>query len=280
VLASVLLALGAPELLVTVPALLSALNLMLALFNLVPAFPLDGGRVLRGFLWQRHGDKLQATRAAARTGRVFGWAFVTGGILLAFTGVAVSGVWLVFIGLFIVLASTAESAEVEGQALLTGVQVGEVMTPDPITAPADITVDELLDTYVLRSRASAYPVLDGDELVGLVTLDRVRQVPPASRHGVSVRSIACPLDQVPTAAPATPLVDLLPPLVRSGEGRALVLDQGRLVGIVSNTDVSRAIEVRAITPTGGARPPAPAGARPNRAFAWPPPPHRSSPTPT
>jgi CBS domain-containing protein len=248
--ASLLAAFSAPELLVAVPLLLSTLNLALALFNLVPAFPLDGGRVLRGFLWRRHDDKVRATRAAAGIGRAFGWSMVAGGVALALTGVALSGVWLTFIGLFIVLASAAESADVEGRALLAGVLVGDVMTVAPFTCPAEVSVDELIHDYVLETRASAYPVMDGQRAVGLVTLDRVRAVTPGARAHTTVRSIMCPLDQVPQAHPPTPLLDLLPALVRSPESRALVFDQQRLVGIVSNTDVSRAVERRSLDPTG------------------------------
>lgn len=131
---------GAPELVVAVPSLLGGLNIVLAVFNLLPAFPMDGGRVLRAALWRHHGDKLRATRTAAAAGRVLGSALIGLGIVMVMGGVAVSGVWMAFIGLFVLFASTVESTQSEQTELLGGVRVGEVMTPHPITAPARVSV--------------------------------------------------------------------------------------------------------------------------------------------
>lgn len=243
--------LGLPELIVAVPSLVSALNLMIGVFNLVPAFPLDGGRVLRAFLWRRHGDKLAATRSAAQTGRLLGSLMIGLGLLLAMSGAPFNGVWLAFIGLFILFAATVEASQTEGQELLTGVRVGEVMTPDPFTVPADITIAELVDAHILRARASAYPVLDHGKVMGLVTLDRVRAVAPTDRGTVTVRSIACPLREVLVSTPDRPLLEILGPLATSREGRALVMDGPKLVGIVSHTDVTRAMNLRSLARSTG-----------------------------
>jgi Zn-dependent protease len=252
-------AVGTPELLVTGLAWLAGINLLLAVFNLVPAFPLDGGRILRAVLWSAWSDQLRATRAAAAVGRTFGYGFVALGLLAAAGGAGVSGVWLAFIGLFLTFASTAEAAQTEQETLLRGLLVRDVMTPDPVTAPAGITVDELIDRYVLRAHVSAFPVVDDDRrLQGLVTLDRVRSLDASRRSTATVGLVASPLAQVAVASPDEPANALISRLALSPDRRALVVDRGRLVGIVSSTDITRALEVRSLThrPTGGA--PAPA----------------------
>lgn len=139
--------------------------------------------------------------------------------------------------------------------------VSVVMTRDPVTAPADATIAELLERYVLATRHSAFPLRDrSGAIVGLVTLNRLRGVPPDQRGNVHVRDVACPVDDVALARPDELLVDLLPRLNDCADGRALVFDDGRLVGIVTPTDVTRILDVRGInlaSPPTRAQPPPP-----------------------
>lgn len=240
---------GAPELFVAAFGWLATINFVLAVFNLMPAFPLDGGRVLRALLWGAWHDQLRATRAAAASGRVFGYLMVVLGLFASMGGAGVSGVWFVFIGLFITFASTAEAAQTERDVLLGGLRVGDVMTSDPLTAPGTISVASLVDQYILRQHVSAYPVVDDlGRPVALMTLERVRAVPVERRSQTDVRTAAAPIDHVVVVAPDEPVQALIPRLARSREGRALVIDRGRLVGIVSHTDIIRALELRQLTP--------------------------------
>lgn len=245
-LGSIVGVLGAPELVVAVPSVLGALNLVLAVFNLLPAFPMDGGRVLRAALWRRSGDKRRATRSAAAAGRVLGSALIGLGIFIVMGGGAVSGVWMAFIGLFILFASTVEATQSESDELLAGVTVDDVMSAHPIAAPAHISVAALIDDHVLHDRVSAFPVIDDGQVIGLVTLQRIRSVSVHARPTTAVGAIACPLDHVPLAAPGDPVADLVPRLVASPDRRALVFEGSTLVGIVSSTDIARAIEVHAL----------------------------------
>ncbi len=236
---------GAHELIVAVLVWLATINLVLAIFNLMPAFPMDGGRVLRSWLWRRNGDKLRATRAAATAGRGFGWALIAVGLVVVTGGGGLGGLWFGLIGLFLLFASGMEASSVEQRHLLQGVLVRDVMTPDPICAPGDISVAQLLDRFVLHHHVSAYPVLDTTGgVVGLATLNHLRGVPADRRPLTPVHAIAEPIETVPVASPDTPLAELLPRLATSTLGRALVFDDGRLAGIVSLTDVSRALEIR------------------------------------
>jgi Zn-dependent protease/CBS domain-containing protein len=235
---------GAPGIVVGSVAWLAIINGMLAIFNLMPAAPLDGGRILRAFLWSRHGDRSRAAITATRAGQVFGWLLVAGGLFLFAVLAGFGGLWLALIGWFITSAARAEEQQVRVRDALAGVRVSDVMTPDPAVVRGDVDVATFIEDYVLRNRYSAFPLQEpSGELQGLVTLNRVKQVPRERRPELRIRDIACPMGEVATARPDEELTDLLPRMAACGDGRVLVVEDGqRLVGIVSPTDVSRAIE--------------------------------------
>ncbi|MEV4458611.1 site-2 protease family protein [Microbispora sp. NPDC049633] len=237
-------AVGAPPLVSGMFGYLAAVNVLLAVFNLVPAAPLDGGRVLRAFLWARWGDRMRAAVAAARAGRVFGYALIALGFLNLVSGLGLQGFWLALIGLFLVNAATAEEQQTQIDAALHGITVGEVMSRDPVVAHPDETVAGLIDRLVLRHHLSTYPLVDDEgRFTGLVTLGRVRRVPPDDRATTRLRDIACPPADVPAAHPGDQLTELLQRMSGSTDGRAVVLgDDGRLVGLVTPTDISRTIQ--------------------------------------
>lgn len=224
---------------------LAAINIVLALFNLVPAAPLDGGRVLRAVWWRATGDQARAAVVAARTGRFFGVALIvfglTSGLLWGWFG----GLWLALIGWFVVNAALAEERNATVGRQLRGVRVRDVQSREPVTADGGARVADFIDQVVLRERHSTYPLVDGaGRLTGLVTLNRIRRVPPAERTATRLGDIACPAAKVPTARPDEPLVDLLPRLVGSDDDRAVVLDaEGRVTGIVSPRDIARVAAV-------------------------------------
>ena len=248
---------GAPELVVGALAWLSVINVMLAVFNLVPAAPLDGGRVLRAILWRRWNDQTRATVAASRAGRVFGYTLIALGLLEFAAGAGVGGLWFVFLGWFILNAARAEEQHVLLRGALGDLRVRDVMSSSPVVAPDWLTVDAFLEEHVFRNHFSAFPVESfAGALTGLVTLARLKTVPAGDRRRVQVRDVACPLAEVPVVAPDALLLDLLPRLSRFADGRALVLDDGRLVGIVSRSDVARAVELAAFRDRRPEHPPA------------------------
>lgn len=226
-------------------AWLAFINVFLALFNLVPAAPLDGGRVLRAVLWRRHGDRWRATLQASQAGRTFGYVLIALGIAEFALGGGIGGLWLMFIGWFLLTAAQAEAAQALLRDALAGLTVSSVMTRDPIVAPDHLSVAELIDDVVLRHRASAFPLVDiGGRLTGFVTLGQLKQVPPSHRAATLVRDVSEPLARVPTARPDEPLSDLVSRLsADETHRRALVFHDGRLVGIVTPTDITRAIEL-------------------------------------
>lgn len=237
--------LGAEGLPVGVLAYLAGTNLLLAIFNLLPAAPLDGGRVLRAALWRWRGDREQASVAAARAGQVFGFVLIGLGVLQVLAAGGIGGLWLALIGWFLVNAATAEEQQARLSSRLSGVRVRDVMSGPPVVADGSLPLDEFIDRLAMTHRFSSYPLVDpGGRLTGLVTLNRVRAVPPGRRTGTLLRDIACPPEEVPTARPDEPLLTLLPRMRGCSDGRAVVLDElGRVVGLVSATDISRAMQL-------------------------------------
>jgi Zn-dependent protease len=235
----------AAPIVVGVSSWLAMINLVLGLFNLLPGAPLDGGRVLRAYLWRRHGDIARAGIGAARAGRVLAYVLIALGLAEFVTGSLVGGVWLAFIGWFIFAASREEETRISTQQLFAGVRVADAMTARPHSAPGWISVDEFIQRYVLGDRHSAYPVAGRDgSIVGLVTLAQLRDVAPDRRPTTSVSDIALPLHAVPTAAPREPLSALLERMAAAGpRSRALVVDGGQVVGIVTPSDVTRLLDV-------------------------------------
>ncbi|MFJ3927057.1 site-2 protease family protein [Streptomyces sp. NPDC090022] len=233
---------SAPGLAVEVLAWLAAINILLAVFNVIPAAPLDGGRLLRALLWWRTGDRLRATEGATAAGRAFGWFLMVVGLLLFARGDVAGGLWLAMIGWFLATAATVEGQQAHLRGLLTGIPVRHAMTPDPVTAPVGLTVADFLAGPRYRYRHSAFPVTgDGSALVGLITLEAARKVPEERRHAVTVEQIMLPLSQVTVVGADDSLADLLPRIEPGPEHRVLVLDEDRLVGIVSASDVSRTV---------------------------------------
>ncbi|MEO3805144.1 site-2 protease family protein [Nonomuraea sp. B1E8] len=223
---------------------LAAVNVILAVFNLIPAAPLDGGRVLRAALWWRWGDRTRAAVTAARAGRGFGFVLIVLGFLEIVTGSGFQGLWLALIGLFLVNAASAEEQQAQLGSTLHGIRIGDVMSDRLVVAHPDETVAELVDRVVMRERLSTYPLVEHDmRFLGLVTLNRIRRVPPDARAVTRLRDIACPPDQVPAARREEALTDLLTRMNGCADGRAVVLDpDGRLIGLLTPSDISRVIQ--------------------------------------
>ena len=233
---------GAGGVAVAALAWLGGINVLLAVFNVIPAAPLDGGRLLRAVLWAITGDRLKAAIWSARSGQVFGWVLAVAGGYLVLVRRDYNWLWFVLLGWFLISAATAESQQAMLQSVLRTVAVREIMTPDPVTVPASATVAQFLSDYLPGQRHSAFPVVDDGQVAGLITVSRINQVPPDERGRTTLRDAACPLSEVARATPDEPVADVLPRLNACSEDRALVFSDGHLAGIVSPADVSRAVE--------------------------------------
>ncbi len=223
-------------------AWLAGSNAMLLLFNLIPAFPLDGGRLLRAWLWRSSGDRYRATSRAAWLGRICAFLMIGLGLCLVFVQGALSGLWLIFLGWFLLTAARGEEAQVMMRGALVGLRVGDAMTPDASVAPGWITVDEFMRSYLPGQRATAFPLKTFDgALDGLVTLAQLTQVAPEERLSRRVRDVGTGMDKVAKASPGEPVTSVLDRFSPSDESQMLVIDGGQLVGTLSPADITRVL---------------------------------------
>jgi Zn-dependent protease/predicted transcriptional regulator len=233
---------GMPPAIAAVAAYLALINLVLAVFNLFPGFPLDGGRILRSVVWHRTRDVLRATRVATNGGRLFGFMLILLGIVNLFSGNPVGGLWLVLIGWFVLAAAEGSYAQQALRHSLRDVRVQDAMTPHPHSVPPDLPLQQFIEAHVLDGLHHSYPVMRNGTPVGLITLSLVRAVPRAHWSGRTVADAMVRVGPDNIVAPEDELPAALEKLARSVVGRVLVMHGGRLLGILSHTDVSRCVE--------------------------------------
>ena len=222
-----------------VAAYIGVLNLVLALFNLVPGFPLDGGRIFRSLVWQVTGDLDKATRWATWAGRGFGYALVAFGLFSLLQGFLLNGMWMAFIGWFLANAAASSYRNFQMRAALAGVPVSQVMAYNPVTMPGDISIQEAIEQFFVRRPYSAYPVVENGRAAGLLSVERVSGVPEAERAATRVNAVMRPLDEVPTVAEDATLEDVLPDMDPKTNDRALVVRDGDLLGVLTLGDVAQ-----------------------------------------
>jgi Zn-dependent protease/CBS domain-containing protein len=226
---------------------LGVTNLLLGVFNLIPGFPLDGGRVLRAIIWRVTGSLRRATRAATLVGQVIAYLFIVVGVVMFFAGDFINGLWFGFIGWFLLQAAQAANSQVMLESLFKGVTVGQLMSPAPLTAPANISLQQLVDGYLLPHGVRTVPVVRSDEgrLAGLMTLADIRHVPREQWPQTPVGQVMVPLERLHIIRPQQNLNDVLPLMTGRDVNQLLVVDDaGRLVGILSRDAVLRYVEVR------------------------------------
>jgi Zn-dependent protease len=233
-------ALGGPAIAVAVAVSLAVSNTVLALFNLLPAAPLDGGRVLRGLLWRRHGNRVRAAVTATRAGVWVGAGLVAYGLLGSVTGWGIGTVWTALVGWFLITAARQERALALLQSQAGGLLARQVMIPAPVTAPAWCTVDAFLRDYVEPWQATALPLrtVDGRP-AGVVTAAALYAVPMDRRHIVRAGDVAIPASDLVVVAPEEPVAGLAARLA-NGRTVAAVVAGGRLLGLITASDLARA----------------------------------------
>jgi len=225
-----------------VAAYLGYINVLLAVFNLLPGFPLDGGRLFRAIVWKATGDLTKATRWATAGGKALGYGLMALGFLEAFTGAVLGGLWLVFIGWFLRGAAEVSLRQHMVARVLQGVRAADVMSERPETVPPGITLQELVDDHLLRRRYQSFPVVDRERLVGLVTLDQVKERPRDRWASTHVEEVMAKADSTLVVSADEPMADVLSRMQESGTRRVLVTRGGHLVGIVSGSDIARWVQ--------------------------------------
>ena len=239
---TLLAAAGASPLLVTLAAWLALINFILGLFNLLPGFPLDGGRLLRAILWRIGHERDRATIRAAAVGEVVGTLMIAAGLFLVIFGRdLVGGLWMMFLGSILRGAAASERRHVEIIRPLVGLTVGDLMSPRPPTLPATMMLDEFLARPQMLG-FDTFPVVDRSGTVeGLVDLRRLLDVSPQDRATTSLGSIAVPVAKVARATPDEPVTALWDRIGSDANSPVLVMLDGRPAGILSPHDISRAL---------------------------------------
>jgi len=218
---------------------LAWVNLLLAGFNLVPGFPLDGGRLLRSAIWKATGSIGRATRVASLAGQAVGWLLVAGGVAYLLAGNLAGGIWFAFIGWFLVQAARASYQELQLRDMLRGVEAEDVMAGDLLRIPPDLSLQDAVDDYFMRYDHGAFPVDEHGRTVGLLTLRGVRRVPREQWSTRRVRDHMVPLGDQVVVAPHARMDDVLGKLQDGEAGRVLVVQDGEVVGIITPTDLTR-----------------------------------------
>jgi Zn-dependent protease/CBS domain-containing protein len=214
-------------------------NLLLAAFNLVPGFPLDGGRLLRAAIWRATGNLARATRIASAAGQGVGWLLVAGGVAWLLAGDLAGGIWFAFIGWFLVQAARSSYQQLQLQQLLGGVEAEDVMARDLVRIPPELSLQDAVDDYFMRYDHSGFPVQDQGRTIGLLTLRGVRRVPREQWPTRRVRDHMVPLGDQVVVAPDAPMDGVLDKLQDGEANRVLVVEDGEVVGIITPTDLAR-----------------------------------------
>lgn len=221
-----------------------AINIILAGFNLVPAFPLDGGRVLRSALWYWKGNLRWATRIASQIGSAFGIILIVLGVIYFIRGAFLGGIWWAIIGLFIRKASQMSYQRVLIRHALEGETVGRFMKREPVTVPPDISIKDLVEEYVYKHHFKMYPVTKDGGLVGCITTKEIKAVPRDKWAERKVADVAQPCSPENSIGPDTDATVALSLMGKTGQSRLMVTEGGRLVGLIALKDLLRFLTVK------------------------------------
>jgi Zn-dependent protease len=236
--------------LITILSWLGSVNVTVGLFNLIPGFPLDGGRVLRSILWAVTDDLRRATRWASWAGQGIAWMMIVAGIAMAFgaripilgTGFG-NGLWLSFIGWFLHTASAQSYQRIVVRDILEGVPVMRMMRADPPVCSPECTVSNLVHEHMMRSDDQSFPVVEDGRFIGLVTLDDVRKVPRTGWDTTTVRQMMTPSDQLVTVTPQEDAADALDKLMQRDVRQLPVVSNGSLAGLLRRRDIVKWLQL-------------------------------------
>jgi len=239
-----LLVRGTHSLIVPILSYLALMNIILGIFNLIPGFPLDGGRVLRSIIWKATGNFQTATNITTFVGQAFAYLIILWGILLFFAGNAFNGLIIIFTGWFLLTSAQSARSQSMLDTAFRGVTVNQIMDTNVLTVPANISLQKLVDEYFLpRGLRSAF-VMQGDQLAGLITLSDIRHVPRDQSPQTPVGFAMIPLERLHTITPQQNVKDVLPLMTGQDVNQLAVVQDGRLVGVLTREGILRSLEIR------------------------------------
>jgi Zn-dependent protease/predicted transcriptional regulator len=222
------------------------INAALGAFNLIPAFPLDGGRVLRGSLWRSSKNLLTATKNATRVSEILSLLMIAAGLLLVVINADyfIDGIWIIFLGWFIRSGAETSFRQTQMTEALHGVSVGDIMTKNPLTVDPGISVQRLVNDYFLVHPHGGYPVVQSDKLQGVVTMSSVRSIPREKREFETVGQAMVPYQRLVTIGPTASAADAMQKMAQKQIGRLIVTDGDNLLGIITRGDLLKTIKTR------------------------------------
>jgi len=223
---------------------LSFINWILAGFNLLPAFPLDGGRVLRSVLWRWKNNLRWATRIASRIGAVFGFLLIFMGIIQFFSGNFIGGIWWFMIGMFLQGAARMSYQRLVTRQALEGENVRDFMKSDPITVSPSISIEELVEDYIYKYHFKMFPVVERDRLFGCITTRQVKEIPKAEWQNKKVSEVARKCSNENTIDPDTDAIKALSIMHRTSNSRLMVVEGNKLVGILALKDIMKFLSIK------------------------------------
>ncbi|MDP2168526.1 MAG: site-2 protease family protein [Thermodesulfovibrionales bacterium] len=235
-------AMAAPQAAKALFQYLFRLNIILGVFNLIPGFPMDGGRVVRAFLWQKTGNYLEATRRASNYGQKISIFFIILGLFSVFAGAA-GGLWLMLIGWFLYTAAQSSHQQASFQEMLEGVKVKDIMVRDVVAVLSHMTVDTVVNEYFLRYGYGGFPVVDNGKFLGLITLKELKQVPKEKWKDVKVSEIFIQHDGRWEAAEEDDALKILELMMSADKGRLAVIGNGGLKGLITKNGIAKYIYV-------------------------------------
>jgi Zn-dependent protease/CBS domain-containing protein len=220
------------------------LNGVLGGFNLIPAFPLDGGRVLRGSLWNRSKNLLSATANATRVSEAISLMMMAVGLFFIVFGNFINGLWIIFLGWFIRSGAETSLRQTRLTESLAGVRVGDIMTRELLSVSPDASVQQLVSDYFLVHPHGGYPVISNGKLLGVVTMSSVRSIPREKRDFERVSQAMVPFERTITVSPTTSAIDALQIMAKNGIGRLVVMDGDKIAGMVTRGDLMKTMKAR------------------------------------
>lgn len=227
----------------TVLSYLATINLILAVFNMLPAFPLDGGRVLRAAIWSRTGDILKATKTSTQLGEYLGLGLMALGLLALFQGILLSGAWQIMIGLLIVVAAKSSFESLRTKTLLGNERVADVMSRNAVTADPDLSLTDLVNRTMLRNRVSFVPVVEDGVLLGHIDTKVLSMIDRENWSTTQVGDVFVGLEATQVISPQARAADILAQMTETDERKLMVVEGRHLVGVVALSDLMRFLQL-------------------------------------
>lgn len=221
----------------------SSVNLIIVLFNMVPAFPLDGGRVLRALIWHFQGSLQKATKVTSSMGNIFGYLLIFLGLYIVFNGNVLNGIWFVFIGWFIKQLSESSYQNTIMTDLFTKIKVSTFMSKNVISVGAHLSIEALVENYFYKYKYTSFPVIETDRVIGIVTVENIKTLNRDEWDRTIVRNIITPISNDLIVYPEDNVSSAIKKIFQNGIGRVLVMDGETLTGIVSRTDILNYIRI-------------------------------------